>query len=200
MNKKAPTRGYGVLESFLARRRALIADSAINPNLRSGKILDVGCGSFPFFLHNTIFAEKFGIDTNVENFLDKEKKITVFKHNFINNDELPFDSNIFDVVTMLAVWEHIPEKALGKLVSEIYRVLKPNTGVLVLTSPAPVAAPILCCLSMVGLVSRIEICEHQPLSGAKKIKTMLRNAGFNKNNLSHRYFQFFVNQIVIAKK
>jgi len=57
------TRGYGVLEEFLASLRAKKADSLIPEHLRSGKIVDIGCGTTPYFLANTTFSKKIGIDT-----------------------------------------------------------------------------------------------------------------------------------------
>ena len=57
-----PTRGSGLLEPFLARLRARKANRLIPPHLRSGRILDIGCGSFPYFLAHTSFAEKFALD------------------------------------------------------------------------------------------------------------------------------------------
>ncbi|HBE45379.1 MAG TPA: hypothetical protein DDW17_08060 [Deltaproteobacteria bacterium] len=42
-----------------------MANSFISPYLRQGRILDIGCGSFPYFLKNTEFAEKYGIDKTV---------------------------------------------------------------------------------------------------------------------------------------
>ena len=59
---RRPTRGSGLLEPFLARLRARKANRLIPAHLRSGRILDVGCGSFPYFLSHTEFAEKFALD------------------------------------------------------------------------------------------------------------------------------------------
>lgn len=56
------TRGYGVLENFLARRRSSMADSLIPARLRKGKIIDIGCGTNPLFLKKTLFHEKYGLD------------------------------------------------------------------------------------------------------------------------------------------
>ena len=56
------TRGKGLLEPMLADLRAQRANKLIPTNLRNGRILDIGCGSFPYFLAHTAFAEKFAID------------------------------------------------------------------------------------------------------------------------------------------
>ena len=57
-----PTRGKGLLEPSLARLRANRANQLIPKSLRDGRILDIGCGSYPYFLSHTSFQEKFAID------------------------------------------------------------------------------------------------------------------------------------------
>jgi len=57
-----PTRGHGALEGYLARRRARKANQLIPSESRSGRLLDIGCGSYPYFLATTRFAEKWGVD------------------------------------------------------------------------------------------------------------------------------------------
>lgn len=52
------TRGKGYLEPFLARQRARTANRLIPAELRSERILDVGCGTFPYFLLRTEFEKK----------------------------------------------------------------------------------------------------------------------------------------------
>ena len=56
------TRGAGLLEGFLAKQRARMADSLIPQESRAGSILDIGCGNYPYFLMNTDFHEKHGLD------------------------------------------------------------------------------------------------------------------------------------------
>jgi len=56
------TRGKGLLEPFLARMRAKTANGLIPDELRSGRILDIGCGSYPYFLSHTAFEEKHALD------------------------------------------------------------------------------------------------------------------------------------------
>jgi hypothetical protein len=60
--KNRPTRGYGLLEPLLAKRRASIANRFIPEAHRNGRILDIGCGSFPYFLSHTFFKEKFAVE------------------------------------------------------------------------------------------------------------------------------------------
>ena len=66
----------GFLESFLSKKRANTVNGLIPISHRSGKILDIGCGKYPFFLLNTDFAEKYGIEriaTQEINQLNKQK-------------------------------------------------------------------------------------------------------------------------------
>ena len=56
------TRGKGLLEPILADLRAQKANKLIPSSLRSGRILDIGCGTYPYFLAHTSFEEKFAID------------------------------------------------------------------------------------------------------------------------------------------
>ena len=56
------TRGSGLLEGFPAHLRARWANRLIPGGLPRGRILDIGCGSIPYFLAPGSFKEKFAID------------------------------------------------------------------------------------------------------------------------------------------
>src|SRR5690606_34728965 len=56
------TRGKGRLEAFLARHRAQMANRLIPDELRGGTIVDIGCGSYPYFLSTVDFARRVGLD------------------------------------------------------------------------------------------------------------------------------------------
>lgn len=62
MQKTTVTRGYGFLERFLAIQRLKMANSLIPSDLRTGSILDIGCGLYPLFLMNIDFSKKYGLD------------------------------------------------------------------------------------------------------------------------------------------
>ena len=51
-------------------------------------------------------------------------------------ENLPFKSNLFDVVTLFEVIEHIPPNQVHLVVREIFRVLKKG-GKVILTTPNP---------------------------------------------------------------
>src|SRR6266480_5122985 len=109
------TRGDGFLEEFLARQRSRKANSLIPEFARNGRVLDIGCGSHPLFLLTTRFAERYGVD-RVPSGDFNAQGITLIHHD-IETDRLPFGDDFFDVVTMLAVFEHLEAPVLGSILT-----------------------------------------------------------------------------------
>jgi ubiquinone/menaquinone biosynthesis C-methylase UbiE len=192
------TRGSGLLEVFLAKKRAKLANSLITKSQRSGRILDVGCGSYPYFLTTTKFKEKYGIDPSVSLSLVKDSGI-ILKKIKINKNTLPFANNYFDVVTMLAVFEHIENNDLITVIKEIKRVLKKD-GVLIITTPAPWSDNLLHNMARVGLISSEEIHEHKHNHSKSKIENLLKEAGFEKSKIKSGFFELYMNMWFTAKK
>ena len=201
MNRNV-TRGHGALERLLARLRARTANRLIPGERRSGRILDIGCGTTPFFLENTRFAERYGLDKVVDDHsieFYRGRGITLVRHDVEAEDSLPFPPEHFDVVTMLAVFEHVEPDRLLPLLAEIHRVLKPG-GVYILTTPTPWADPVLRVMAKVGLVSRVEIEEHKDAYTHETIADLLRQAGFPPDKIRLGYFEFFMNTWGAATK
>lgn len=197
LDKKMPkkvTRGYGLLEGFLARERSKIANSLIPPAYRKGRVLDIGCGTYPLFLLNTKFSEKFGLDKVIEEDYGKwaQEKITLINHDIGREDIMPFDTEYFDVVTMLAVFEHIEPKRLVKILSEIHRILKPG-GIYIMTTPAIWADSLLRLIARLRLVSPVEIEEHKSAYNHSRISSILQKANFSKEKIHLGYFELFMN-------
>jgi len=192
------TRGSGLLEEFLAKKRAKLANNFITKDKRMGRILDVGCGSYPYFLETTKFKEKYGIDPSIDLSLIKDSSVNLQKIK-INKKTLPFKNDYFDVVTMLAVFEHIDRDDLTPVIREIRKVLKKG-GQLIITTPAPWADKLLHKMAVVGLISSEEIHEHKHNHSKSKIEEILSNAGFEKSRLASGYFEFHMNMWFTAKK
>ena len=152
------TRGNGLLEKLLAELRANKANELIPDELRSGRILDIGCGANPYFLSHTYFAEKIAIDQQENTHCPVGINWHVLNLN--DNYHLDFEDNYFLAITMLAVVEHLDPIVLSDLVGEIHRVLKPG-GVFLMTTPAAWSDGLLRMMSKIGLVSSEEIEEHQ---------------------------------------
>lgn len=182
------TRGYGLLEGFLARKRAEIADSKIPPKARSGRILDIGCGTEPYFLIKTKFKIKYGIDPAVTH--RSKSGSLVLKRQDVQTARLPFQENYFDVVTVLAVVEHMEPRKLKALLKEILRVLRPG-GRLVLTTPCTWTHYILVAMAKLRLVSSYEISEHKAAYNHRQLRGLLSELGFRKVRCG--YFELFLN-------
>jgi SAM-dependent methyltransferase len=185
------TRGRGILENYLAKKRARMADSLIPYELRSGRILDIGCGTTPYFLINTNFKEKHGIDPALKDVVF-EHDIKLQKLDIDSKLILPFESEYFDIVVMLAVIEHLKSQAASKLVGEIIRILKPG-GRLIITTPSPSGHKLLNLMVKLALVSRTEIADHKQIFDHSSLYASLEQAGFSKDKIILGQFELGCN-------
>jgi SAM-dependent methyltransferase len=185
-----PTRGNGLLEPLLARLRARQANLLIPSVLRQGSILDIGCGSYPYFLSNTYFKEKFALDR----FHPKEKIIDINWYTFDLSVSpfLPFEEDFFSVVTLLAVIEHIDPEVLVNLLMDIHRTLRPG-GVLILTTPAAWSDSLLHRMSRTKLVSKEEIDEHVYAYTLPLLGWYMGKAGFEMRKVKFGTFEIGLN-------
>ena len=192
------TRGYGLLEGFLARQRARRADSLIPERARKGRILDIGCGSYPSFLTKSRFAERYGIDRVALPDM-RSGGLNLIQHDMADAPGLPFDDAFFDVVTMLAVFEHLESGPLSSLLMEIRRVLRPG-GIYVMTTPLRWTEGILKAMSRLGLVSHEEIGEHEAQYTSNDVAALLADAGFHSSLIRRGTFELGVNLWAVAQK
>lgn len=197
MDKDNITRGYGLLEIFLAKKRAKKVNGLIPERLRSGRILDIGCGTIPFFLINTEFEGKYGIDPSVR--LNSGRGMILKRFDVEGNARFPFRDNFFDAVTMLAVFEHIEPGRLAGVLREIKRVLKPG-GRFIMTTPCPWTDRLLRLMARLGLVSSREMEEHKGAYNRASIARYLGRAGFAQGRMGFGYFELFLNNWAYADK
>ncbi len=194
------TRGKGLLEPMLADLRAQRANKLIPTTLREGRILDIGCGSFPYFLAHTSFKEKFAIDQiPLPPNTASELRIESFTLDLEVEPHLPFEDHFFEAVTLLAVVEHLDPALMAKLFKEIYRVLKPN-GMVILTTPAAWSDGLLKFMARVSLVSAEEIHEHAYAYTLPLLGWYFGQAGFEMTKTKFGYFEFMLNMWATAKK
>ncbi len=195
------TRGYGLLEAYLARQRANIADRLVPASLRHGRILDIGCGGEPYFLPRTEFAEKIGVDKVVDEPTANARHASIrLMHFDINaSNHLPFPSESISVVTMLAVFEHVRVDRLIALINEIERLLRPG-GAYIVTTPAGWTAPILTLMKWLRLVSPVEIDEHQDAYSRAKIRYVLQHSRFAGGPIYFGSFELLMNTWMVVTK
>lgn len=187
-----------MLEGFLARQRARRANSLIPEASRAGRILDVGCGSYPAFLLNTRFAERYGVD-RVAIAAVTDSGVKLVAHDVAGSSGLPFESAFFDVVTMLAVFEHIEASALSRLLQEIRRVLSPG-GMFVMTTPARWTEEMLRAMSSLNLISHEELSEHKAQYSRSEIVSALVAAGFDRTQIRSGTFELGMNIWAVAQR
>jgi SAM-dependent methyltransferase len=194
------TRGKGLLEPWLADLRAYKANQLIPAKLRAGRILDVGCGTFPYFLAHTSFAEKFAIDQiPLPKQTAAQLKIESYTLDLELQPHLPFEDRFFEAITLLAVVEHLDPAHMASLFKEIYRVLKPD-GMVILTTPAAWSDGLLKFMARLGLVSAEEIREHTYAYTLPLIGWYFGQAGFEMTKVKFGYFEFMLNMWATAQK
>jgi SAM-dependent methyltransferase len=197
MEKQRYTRGTGLLEPFLAQVRARQANKLIPKHLRTGRILDVGCGSFPYFLSHTSFKEKFAIDN--QPLSPSQPDIEWYQLDLNADACLPFDDGFFSVITMLAVIEHLSPASLVQLFGEAHRTLR-KEGMILLTSPAAWSDGLLQMMSRLNLVSEEEIKEHVYVYTLPLIGWYFGKAGFEMDKVHFGYFELMLNLWATATK
>jgi 2-polyprenyl-3-methyl-5-hydroxy-6-metoxy-1,4-benzoquinol methylase len=157
------------------------------------KLLDVGCGWEARLLKQVEphVASGTGIDFKAPDI--RTDKITTISATL--NDSLPFLDNSFNVVTLMAVLEHLEKP--DAILREIHRVLQ-NDGILIGTVPSKASKPVLEFLSYkLNIVNPEEIRDHKQYFDKKSLMEILTKAGFI--NIKHRYFQFGMNNFFMAK-
>jgi len=187
---------------FLAKQRHKIAQKKIESSSKTGRILDVGCGNYPSFLLDVNFSEKYGLDRISQNKPEEniiKQGITLINCDLEEVGKFPFEDDYFDVVTMLAVFEHIIPENLIKIHKEIYRVLKKD-GIYVMTTPAFWTDYLLRTLAKLQLISDVEIKDHKGYYNHSMILSILKAVDFPKNNMQFGYFELFMNMWVTAVK
>lgn len=161
----------------------------------SSILLDIGCGTSASFLKtiSTKVTKGVGVDFKVNPI--KTQNIETIQLKL--DSQLPFEDSSFDVVTMLAVLEHIEYEQ--DILKEIYRVLVPN-GKLILTVPSVWSQPVLEILSYhLKIISEAEIRDHKRYYNRSKLRqALVANAGFTE--FRHQYFQFWMNNFCTVVK
>ena len=157
-------------------------------------LLDIGCGWEARLLKSVepYVKRAVGVDFKAPDIATP--KLTTITATLV--DELPFPDATFDVVTLLAVLEHLSHPRA--MVGEICRVLKPG-GQVILTVPSLAAKPVLEFLAYrVGLVSAAEIRDHKRYYDRKSLEALFAGSGLMIDR--HCYFQLGMNNLVVATR
>ena len=160
---------------------------------KNSLLLDIGCYSdFRLLKELSKYVKKgYGVDLEVEE--KQHKNLTLFKID-ITKEKIPLKDNSVDVVTMLAVIEHLHSATF--IISEIHRVLRKG-GVLLLTTPTPQSKPILEFGANIGIFDKVGTFDHKCYYNKKKLLGVLEQ---KFEIVKHKYFEFTLNQFVVCKK
>lgn len=181
-----------LLEPLLRRLRRRQVITQIPPN---SEVLDIGCGKSAALLWaiSPQIKRGVGIDFKVPNTCSSNietRQVTL-------DTSLPFADASFDVVTMLAVLEHIEYEQ--EILKEIHRILRKD-GKLILTVPSIWAQPVLEFLAYrLKIVDEDEIRDHKRYYDRPKLrKSLIEKAQFQ--DFQHKYFQLGMNNFCTVVK
>ena len=159
------------------------------------RLLDIGCGWEARFLREVepYITKGVGLDPKAP-VLEQETKLTIMRERL--DRVLPLEPASFDVVTMLAVLEHLSEPRA--IVEEVWRVLRPG-GWFVGTVPSYLGKPLMEFLAYrLHIISEEEIRDHKSYYGHKSLRALLTSTGFSE--IGHKYFQLGMNNFFYAQK
>jgi len=162
----------------------------------NSRLLDIGCFKGELFIRaGSRLSGGLGIDPTLTDSINKNpcNNVTLIKGIFPK--DMP-QAEKFDVITALAVFEHIPSEVSQDFVAACYNRLNPN-GLVILTVPSPFVDNILAVLLKLRLIDGMSLEEHHGLS-VKDIPNL-----FYKNNFNteiHSRFQFGLNNLFVFRK
>jgi 2-polyprenyl-3-methyl-5-hydroxy-6-metoxy-1,4-benzoquinol methylase len=161
---------------------------------RAPKVLDVGCddGQLVRSLGPSL-REGLGIDANLVGELTGDRYRLV--PGYFPKD-VPPDAGDFDVVSMLALFEHIPTEEQPAVVEACYELLVPG-GWVVITVPSPAVDPMLDAMVKLRVLDGIEHEQHYGFKPAD-LPPLFEQGGFS---LSRSYrFQLGLNNVFVFDK
>jgi len=160
---------------------------------RGSRVLDIGCADGAMFRQlQSRIQEGVGIDPDLEQSVDQDN-FRLIAGQF--PEALP-DTRPFDVITILAVLEHIPPEHQPQLAENCARYLKPG-GYLVITVPSPQTDRILSLLQFIRIIDGMSLEEHYGFD-VSKTPSIFSVDGLRL--VKAKKFQFGLNNLFVFKK
>lgn len=184
---------FGPIDCFLRHLR-VNAVKRFFQNISGKNVLDVGCGRQGHlgWKYKNNLRSYVGLDT-------KAKDLTIQNLSFIRGDikdiSVLMSEKKFDIIAALAIIEHIdnPEKFF----EDCTRLLA-SGGIIILTTPAPMAHPILHLMSRMGIIDKNEINCHKRYFSLDEIVRLLEKLNFEI--IFKKRFLFGLNSALVARK
>ena len=185
--------GQRRLDRALAALRRRQVEAHVPAN---GVVVDLGCGFNGDLLVRLAPRIRTGIGFDLS-VASSVAPANVTLHQGAADDPLPLDNSSVDLVTCLAVIEHVHRPAT--LFAEARRVLRPG-GVLVVTTPATTAKPLLELISRrLRLIDPTEIDDHERYYSPDLLRQELERAGFERNGIRVSRFELGLNLVASAR-
>ncbi|UDY35587.1 class I SAM-dependent methyltransferase [Dermatobacter hominis] len=177
-----------LLDRVLRDWRIAQATSLIPPG---AEVLDIGCHDGALFRAiGPALRSGLGLDGDLLGELEGPAYRLVPGH---FPEDLPPGSGPFDVVTMLAVFEHIPTDAQPALVAAIHDALRPG-GLVVITVPSPAVDQILDVMIKARVLDGMETEQHYGFVPAD-LPPLFADQGFELT--LERRFQLGLNNLYV---
>jgi SAM-dependent methyltransferase len=180
------------VDRLLQRWRISKARAYVTPGAR---VLDIGCADGELFRRLAGVSEGVGIDPDLPSTSSASAIpcATLLKGLF---PQALLDDRPFDVITLLAVLEHVPPDAQKTLALECARYLKPG-GHLVITVPSPFVDHILTMLRFLRLIHGMALEQHYGYD-PRQTATLFAVGGLVL--VKARRFQLGLNNLFVFKK
>jgi SAM-dependent methyltransferase len=131
--------------------------SKARPYITPGaRVLDIGCADGELFRRIPAIKDGIGVDPDLPQARVQLTNAVLLQGLF--PQALP-DDRPFDVITLLAVLEHVPQERQRQLAEECSRYLKPD-GHLIITVPSPAVDSILAVLRFLRLIHGMALEQH----------------------------------------
>jgi 2-polyprenyl-3-methyl-5-hydroxy-6-metoxy-1,4-benzoquinol methylase len=125
------------------------------------------------------------------------KKYVNGSYTLVNYDHSPMENKTFDTVVALAVIEHIEVNEVFRIFKTFQSKVKPK-GIIFLTTPTPLAKPLLELMASVNLLDRHNIEEHKHYWTKKELQELAEKNGFTVKK--YKKFQLGFNQLAILEQ
>lgn len=149
--------------------------SKVRPFIPAGaRVLDIGCHEGELFRQ---LSDRLGAGVGIDPQLEEPvvgRGYRLLPGTFPG--ALATEGASFDVITLLAVLEHIPAGEQGALVNELYEHLEPG-GAVLLTVPVPFVDRILAALRALRLIHGMSLEQHHGFEPAQ-VPALFADRGF----------------------
>lgn len=162
------------------------------PYINNGmSVLDIGCSNGELFqnlISEGLNFKGVGVDPDIKEDLFYEN-YKLFKDVFPSGKI----SGKFDIITALAVLEHIPENEINLFIESCKNCLN-DEGKIILTVPHQFVDKILKVLESIKIIDGMETGQHYGFDSSKTVMFFSRNG---LKLIKHKYFQLGLNNLFV---